>query len=261
MTQPIANADQPPDYAENPTIIQGSLPPDTLRLAGRSIHSATFRDADAPGLYELNHQIDFLRETDRLVQFTRIDYSVKNRSRDAASVPEIVPHPRHIFDLERPQAIMQEAFPYYIKSVSRSGLGSIGLKFSKIGKSVCKAWRVGRKASDKSVFEARELLFDVRPNNDVLDWIDGQEVRIAVEYSQDNMYSLNILAPMDRAMRDALVAAWCVRLWNSLAVRFHKRETWNRGEHSAFDLIQSNANNVAISLLKSNTSCRHAQLV
>ncbi|OHW90988.1 hypothetical protein CSPAE12_10423 [Colletotrichum incanum] len=226
MTQPTANADLPPEYVEDVADVHESLPPDTLRLAGRFVHSATSRDADAPGLYEINHQIDFLRETDKLVEFSRIDYSVRRGNANAASPPEVTSHPRHVFNLERPPAIVQEAFLYYIKPVSRSGLGSMGLKFSKIGKSVCKAWRVGRKANSRTDFEARELLFDVRPNNNVLDWLDGQKTRIAVEYSRDNMYSLNILVSMDQAMRDALVAAWCVRLWNGLAVQFHKRRTW-----------------------------------
>ncbi|GKT44611.1 uncharacterized protein ColSpa_04792 [Colletotrichum spaethianum] len=226
MDQLAAQADLPPEYVEDVANVHESLPPDTLRLAGRFIHSATSRDADAPGLYEINSQIDFLRETDRLVEFSRIDYSVRRRIANAVSLPEIISHPRHVFNLERPTAIVQEAFLYYIKPVSRSGLGSIGLKFSKIGKSVCKAWRVGRKASNRNEYEARELLFDVRHNNDVLDWLDGQNTRIAVEYSKDNMHSLNILVPMDQAVRDALVAAWCVRLWNTLAVQFHKRRTW-----------------------------------
>ncbi|KAK1573451.1 uncharacterized protein LY79DRAFT_525694 [Colletotrichum navitas] len=250
MTRSAANADLPPEYVADGAAVHERLPPDTLRLAGRSIHSATSRDIDAPGRYELNHQMDFLRETDRLVEFSRIDYAIRRKAgrnaaaaaAAAASVPEITSQPRHAFNLERPPAILQEAFPYYIKPVSRSGLGNIGLKFTRIGKSLCKAWRVGRrratggKEHDTLEYEARELLFDVRRNNDVLDWFDGAKNRLAVEYSRDDMYSLNVLVPMDQAMRDALVASWCVKLWNDLAVKFHERRTWKHCESDAFGL-------------------------
>ncbi|EFQ35732.1 uncharacterized protein GLRG_10887 [Colletotrichum graminicola M1.001] len=247
MARSAANADLPPEYAADGAAVRERLPPDTLRLAGRSIHSATSRDMDAPGRYELNHQMDFLRETDRLVEFSRIDYAIKrqaggNAAAAASSVPEITSQPRHAFNLERPPAILQEAFPYYIKPVSRSGLGNIGLKFTRIGKSVCKAWRVGRRRAtsgkdrDTLEYEARGLLFDVRRNNDVLDWFDGAKNRVAVEYSNDNMYSLNVLVPMDQAMRDALVASWCVKLWNDLAVKFHERRNWKHGKSDVFGL-------------------------
>ncbi|KAK2017046.1 hypothetical protein LZ32DRAFT_577655 [Colletotrichum eremochloae] len=243
MTRPAANADLPPAYVADGAAVRERIPPDTLRLAGRSIHSATSRNIDAPGRYELNHQMDFLRETDRLVEFSRIDYAIRRQAggNAPASVPEITSQPRHAFNLERPPAILGEAFPYYIKPVSRSGLGTIGLKFARIGKSVCKAWRVGRKAAsgkeyETPEYEARGLLFDVRRNNDVLDWFDGEKTRVAVEYSRDDIYSLNILVPLDQAMRDALVASWCVKLWNDLAVRFHKRLTWKEGKPAAFDL-------------------------
>ncbi|OHF00703.1 3',5'-bisphosphate nucleotidase [Colletotrichum orchidophilum] len=204
MAESHANPDLPPDYAADAAAVQEGIPPDTLRLAGRYIHSANSRNIDAPGIFEINHQIDFLRETDTLVEFSRIDYSIKKRAYDSGLAPEIVSNPRHIFNLERPPAIIQEAFPYYIKPTSRSGLGSIGLKFLKIGKSECKAWLVGRKANNRIEYEARELLFDVRRNNEVFDWLDRNGSRLAVEEAQAGMYSLNILVSLDRAMRDAL---------------------------------------------------------
>ncbi|KAK1981122.1 hypothetical protein LZ30DRAFT_593363 [Colletotrichum cereale] len=271
MTHPAANADLPPEYVADGAAVRESLPPDTLRLAGREIHSATSRDVDAPGRYELNHQMDFLRETDRLVEFSRVHYAIRRHgggnAAAGASVLEVTSQPRHAFNLERPPAILQEAFPYYIKPVSRSGLGNIGLRFTKIGKSVCKAWRVGRKAAsgteyEAPEYEARGLLFDVRRNNDVLDWFDGEKTRVAVEYARDNMYSLNVLVPMDQAMRDALVAAWCVKLWNDLAVKFHQRRTWKDRESPALFSICLGGNTVLIwtRCFKADTSCRHAQL-
>ncbi|KAK2059666.1 hypothetical protein LY76DRAFT_511661 [Colletotrichum caudatum] len=232
MTRSAANADLPPEYAADGAAVRERLPPDTLRLAGRSVHSAASRSVDAPGRYELNHQMDFLRETDRLVEFSRVDYAIRRQAAAGGgpAVPEITSQPRHAFNLERPPAILQEAFPYYAKPVSRSGLGSIGLRFTKIGKSVCKAWRVGRRRRAASAYEARGLLFDVRRNNDVLDWFDGAGARVAVEYARDGIYSLDVLVAMDQAMRDALVASWCVKLWNDLAVKFHRRRTWKDGE-------------------------------
>ncbi|KAH8422097.1 hypothetical protein JMJ77_0000700 [Colletotrichum scovillei] len=178
MAQVDTNPDLPPDYSVDAGTVSENLPPDTLRLAGRFVHSANTRNVDAPGIFEINHQIDFLRETDRLVEFSRIDYSIKKRSDESNRLPEIVSNSRHIFNLERPPAILQETFPYFIKPTSRSGLGSIGLKFLKIGKSECKAWLVGRrKASDRTeYYEARELLFDVRRNNQVFDWLDERHV-------------------------------------------------------------------------------------
>ncbi|KAK7457727.1 hypothetical protein Landi51_01860 [Colletotrichum acutatum] len=259
MAQIDTNQDLPPDYTVDAGTVSENLPPDTLRLAGRFVHSANTRNADAPGIFEINHQIDFLRETDRLVEFSRIDYSIKRRLNESNHLPEIVTNSRHIFNLERPPAILQETFPYYIKPTSRSGLGSIGLKFLKVGKSECKAWLVGRrKASDRTeYYEARELLFDVRRNNQVFDWLDGNGTRIAVEESKSGMYSLNILVSLDRAMRDALAAVWCTRLWYVRAVLFHKKRTWKDSKHLILPYRDLNG---GFAYLTSTRETHHANL-
>ncbi|KAF9878668.1 hypothetical protein CkaCkLH20_03568 [Colletotrichum karsti] len=238
MSQPTTiGAALPPEYSADPASVKETLPPDTLRFAGRFIHSATSVNAES-GLYEINCQIDFLRETDRKVEFSRIDYKLNRRGAGAAaadstttSAPEIVAYPKHAFNIERPPLVLQEPFAYYLRPVSRSGLGLIGIRFAKVGKSLCKAWHVRRKAGSVSEYEMRELLFDARMNNKVVDWLDGSGARLAVEEARDGMYSLNILTPLDRAQRDALVATWCVRRWEMKAVEFHQKRTWRDRKH------------------------------
>ncbi|KAI8185212.1 hypothetical protein KHU50_013305 [Colletotrichum sp. SAR 10_65] len=204
------SASLPPEYTEDASDVQETLQPDTLRRADRFIHSANSAETDS-GVYETNREIDSLRENDRKIEFSRIDYSLKRRGgRDSTAAPEIVAHPKHVFNIERPPLVVQEPFSYYIRAVSRSGIGAVGVRFSKIGKgSICKAWLVKRKLNATSDWEAKELLFDVRINNDVCDWMDDSGRRLAVEESRDGINSLNILVPMERAMRDALVATWC----------------------------------------------------
>ncbi|KAF6842759.1 hypothetical protein CMUS01_02752 [Colletotrichum musicola] len=228
MSQPTS-ATLPPEYAADAGAVVEALPPDTLRLAGRFIHSASSTGANSAGLYEINHQIDFLRETDRKVEFSRIDYVLKRQAPGSAaaaagSAPQIVSRAKRVFDLERPPAVVQEPFAYYLRPASQSALGTVGVKFAKIGGSACKAWRVRRKVD--GTHEPRGVLFDVRPNNDVLDWLDGDGTRLAVEETRDDMHSLTVLVPLERARRDALVAVWCVRRWEEKATEFHRKRSW-----------------------------------
>ncbi|KAF0331189.1 hypothetical protein GQ607_001497 [Colletotrichum asianum] len=231
------SASLPPEYTEDASDVQETLPPDTLRRADRFIHSANSAEADC-GVYETNREIDSLRANDRKIEFSRIDYSLKRRSgssgRYSTAAPEIVAHPKHVFNIERPPLVVQEPFAYYIRAVSRSGIGAVGVRFSKIGKgSICKAWLVKRKLNATSDWEAKELLFDVRINNDVCDWIDDSGRRLAVEESRDGINSLNILVPLERAMRDALVATWCVRRWECKALEYHQKRTWKESESTS----------------------------
>ncbi|EQB50623.1 hypothetical protein CGLO_09928 [Colletotrichum gloeosporioides Cg-14] len=218
------SASLPPEYTEDASDVQETLQPDTLRQADRFIHSANSAEADS-GVYETNREIDSLRENAR-----RGGYG----GRDSTAAPEIVAHPKRVFNIERPPLVIQEPFAYYIRSVSRSGIGAIGVRFSKIGKgSICKAWLVKRKLNATSDWEAKELLFDVRINNDVCDWMDDSGGRLAVEESRDGINSLNILVPLERAMRDALVATWCVRRWECKALEYHQKRTWKESESTS----------------------------
>lgn len=241
MSQPTS-ATRPPEYAADAGAVQEALQPDTLRLAGRFVHSASAAGEDAAGLYEINHLIDFLRETDRKVEFSRIDYSLKRQptsdsagTTPAGSAPQIVSRTKRVFDLERPYAALQEPFAYYLRPASQSALGTMGVRFAKIGKSACKAWRVRRNRDGEH--EARGLLFDVRPNNDMLDWLDGEGTRLAVEETREDMHSLTVLVPLERARRDALAAVWCVRLWQERAVEFHQKRSWKDGESDDSPLV------------------------
>ncbi|TEA21355.1 hypothetical protein C8034_v007723 [Colletotrichum sidae] len=232
MSQPTTSTTLPPEYSADAANVQETIPPETLRFAGRFIHSANSANADSAGLYEINHQLDFLRETDRKVEFNRINYTFKRRPNNPASDPDIVATPKQVFTIERPPPVVQDPFAFYLWPSSRSSFGTLAVRFAKIGKSVCKAWRVRRKPKSVSEYEARELVFDVRPNNQVLDWLDGNGERIAVEELKDDMRSLNIMVPMERAQRDALVATWCSRLWEKQAVLFHHKRTWRDSEDS-----------------------------
>uniref|UniRef100_L2FTT8 Uncharacterized protein n=1 Tax=Colletotrichum fructicola (strain Nara gc5) TaxID=1213859 RepID=L2FTT8_COLFN len=208
------SASLPPEYTEDASDVQETLQPDTLRRADRFIHSANSAETDS-GVYETNREIDSLRENDRKIEFS-----------------QIVAHPKHVFNIERPPLVVQEPFAYYIRAVSRSGIGAVGVRFSKIGKgSICKAWLVKRKLNATRDWEAKELLFDVRMNNDVCDWMDDSGRRLAVEESRDGINSLNILVPLERAMRDALVATWCVRRWECKALEYHQKRTWKERKH------------------------------
>ncbi|KAF7541734.1 hypothetical protein G7Z17_g11902 [Cylindrodendrum hubeiense] len=224
------------DSANNEvTIDKQTLGPATLYIAGRFVHSS---DPEAPPLYEFSHSVGFLRDSDRTVKVERVDQIV----RDHNGTPRVQTRNRHLFDLRHPTAGEFPTFEYHAESTSRRALCSLGIAtfrsksglLARVGKTKGKGYRVHRavRGADRR-HEAREVIFTAAPSRDRavgFEWSDGEGHLLAREVETDELMSLVVTAEMGAPLRDALVAAWVLRVWWELAKGNYQSNRWEHSE-------------------------------
>ncbi|KAM0425139.1 hypothetical protein ACHAPT_009700 [Fusarium lateritium] len=222
----------PPDYAETDlpsyeTITNTAsaavpptrdiLGPATLYISGRFIYST---DPQAPPLYEFSHSIGYLHDTDRTVRVERVDPVVKT----SAGTQQVVLRNRHLFDLRHPTAAEFPNFVYHAEAATRRVLCSFGASTFRVGGLLRhgKGYRFERavRGADRKL-EPQDALFEVNPSRDKAvgyEWRDAQGELIAREVD-DEMASMSLVitAEMSVDMRDALAAAWIIRIWWDLS--------------------------------------------
>jgi hypothetical protein len=237
MAQPATSSDMPPEYSQaDPASVPAPddiCQPLTLRLADRFIHTA--ESHDSPALYELSLGVDTLREHHREVTIERLEYRVRGAS---AGEPQLASRKRLIFTLTRPAEITAPAFPYYLESESRQSIGNLGLKNLKPGlmrKKKIEIWKIVKDRTSQFDFVRREKLFDVKQSKERMDYewtLSVSGVIIANESDEDGLHRLQIVMTTDRMTVDALIASWCLRLWQDLADqnRIKRVKGWRDGK-------------------------------
>lgn len=212
------------------------LKPTTLYVAERFIHTA---DPRSPAAYEFSHSINFLSNTDRKVTLERLDYSVRTVNGN----PTVNTRKRTIFDLTHRTLGESPNFTFQAEAKSRTAIGSMGIEqkrkgFSRrLGYRVCRAtWGADRRLADggTTMFTASAPsgtsgAIGIAGRRSAgsgevsWEWSDGNEELVAREVTTDMLASLVITAEMTQPQRDALVAAWIMRLWWDLADGKHQR--------------------------------------
>ncbi|SPJ71233.1 uncharacterized protein FTOL_00961 [Fusarium torulosum] len=204
------------------------LGPATLYISGRFIYST---DPQETPLYEFSHSIGYLHDNDRSVKVERVDTVVKTSG-------EAAPKNRHLFDLKHPTAAEFPTFPYHAEAASRRALGSFGVSYFRSGNPLrhTKGYRFDRavKGADRKL-EPQDVLFEAcssRSKGVCYEWrgCQGEIIAREVEDEKASM-SLVITAEMSVELRDALVAAWILRIWWDLS----------KGNNHAMRLMMTNA--------------------
>lgn len=232
MALPSVSSDLPPEYSSSGPA--SMLTPDdifqpaTFRLAERFIHTAD--SSNSPALYEISVGIDGLRETHQRVMLERLDYKVRE---DVAGEPNITSRKKLIFTLSRPPDVTAPTFPYYLRSESRQTIGNLGIKkptSTLTGKKHFGVWNIAPGPTPQSDFVQREQLFDVKQGKrkgTLYEWTlvsSGQ--LIATDSEKDGLHCLELVVAADRVTVDALVASWCLHLWQDIAQQHHKSKTF-----------------------------------
>ncbi|KND91717.1 hypothetical protein TOPH_03669 [Tolypocladium ophioglossoides CBS 100239] len=211
--------EKPPSYGDSNELEQPgddrALPPATLYVAGRFVHSD---DPQAPPLYELSHSVGFLSDNDRVVRLERLDYTV----RQYQGTPQVSTRARHVYDLTHPTLATSPTFAYHAEATSRRSLCSFGMEsFRARTLSSAKGYRVHRAARGPDHrLVGREELFTAVPARDeavVFEWYDARGGLLARETDNGELLSLLVSAEMGPRERDALVAAWILRVWWEMA--------------------------------------------
>lgn len=215
---------EPPSYepAGTPNVPSPTdlLKPTTLYVAERFIHTA---DPQAPPAYEFSHSVNFLSNTDRKVTVERLDYSV----RTVNGGPALSTRKRTLFDLTHRTPGEMPNFAFQAESKSRTTAGSMGIEQRREGFRRRLGYRVCRAAwgADRRLADAGTTLYTASAPSGggggdgavSWEWSDEKEQLLAREVTNDMLASLVITAEMSQAQRDALVAAWIMRLWWDLA--------------------------------------------
>ncbi|KAF4966563.1 hypothetical protein FSARC_5805 [Fusarium sarcochroum] len=193
------------------------LGPATLYISGRFVYST---DPQAPPIYEFSHSIGYLHDNDRSVKVERVDSVVKT----SGGLSQVVPRNRHLFDLKHPTAAEFPTFAFHAEAATRRALCNFGVSFFRSGNILrqTKGYRFERatKGADRKL-EPQELLLEAhssRSKGVAYEWRDVQGEIIAREVEDEKAsMSLVITAEMSAELRDALVAAWILRIWWELA--------------------------------------------
>lgn len=248
------------------SIEDDSIAPGTLHLAERFVYNAN--SSDSPPLYELSHSISFLRETDRKVELERLDYSVRRggASSTSAAGPQVNTRKKHLYNLHHPPEIVSPTFPYYLESASRQTVGNLNIQKTSSSGSSRRRFAVSKlvTSSARDVdFRQTETLFTIQrgqKKSTSYEWsLASTKQMIAVDSEEQGLYRLEIVMAADRMTVDALVAAWCLRIWQDLAESNHHPGGWKNCESFQNCLVKmwSTANDPSTQQLRG--SCKHGQ--
>ncbi|KAI0888171.1 uncharacterized protein GGS22DRAFT_94154 [Annulohypoxylon maeteangense] len=195
------------------------LAPETLVLRGQAVVSGT---DTAKMLYRMNWNITSIPQKSSSVIFERVKDDLLLENEDPTPTKQ---RDEHIFYLAHPAGAkyQKETPEYYLTSVSPESLGNISLETSKPGFRKTEfrmLLSAGRTWSDKPLFEEdAETLFEVKPKwmSSRYTWTNRTDEQVAYEDKKEDERILVTLVSMERKLRDALVATWCLRLWYETA--------------------------------------------
>ncbi|KAI5457113.1 hypothetical protein BGZ63DRAFT_395452 [Mariannaea sp. PMI_226] len=206
--------------------------PVTLYVAGRFIHT---NDHSSPPLYEFSHSIGFLSDADRTVSVHRIDQIVTSRQ----GRPVVQDRKRHLFDLKHPTKGEYANFKFQAEVASRRALCCLGISafhprrslLSSLGNAKRKGYWVHRavRGADRRL-EEKDVVFGAAPSRDRavgFEWRDAEGELLAREVETNELMSLVVTAELTTATRDALVAAWMLRLWYELSQGNYRENKWD----------------------------------
>jgi hypothetical protein len=224
------NYDPPPYSAGDEEGVDELVEPTILVLEGRSIHAES---AASPPLYALSHDITKLTESDSLVEFERLDRTIRT---GANEVPRTVCRNRHIYDLKHLPPVISPNFAFVLGAVSRRCcVGNVGFRKSARPGQDFKAVRTKPVRSDNfpKGYHARrpseqevDQIFGVKRRRETYEWHTTDKRLVAVEDGQDDQQRLVITAPLERMVLDALVGCWCLRLWHGNTERQKAGQQW-----------------------------------
>ncbi|KAL9942207.1 hypothetical protein D7B24_003733 [Verticillium nonalfalfae] len=234
---PSASSDNGlPPYADTASTVQDDvIPPETLLLAGTTIHSTA--SITSPPLYELSLALGHLTPSHQKVELSRLDYHVRRAGASAATAgdrgPEVAARQKHLYNLSRPTAIMQSNFPFYLESVRRSNLGHVGFKkrHKMAGSTEYRALRVTRPNGVAGELKGGDVLFSIKATAaGRWEWREGEKggPLLAYDTYEDGIVRLQIVEPMAQSRRDALVGTWCLRVWWDLVASKEPLLTWEQ---------------------------------
>lgn len=226
-----------PDYESSvgaPPAYEEEAQPATLTLNSDTISS------NGTPVYTISRSLTTVQQQSSSIRLERIE-SIAPEKPDSSASPDTSNN--LIFYLVHPvNARYQKDKPPYYATSSQSGLGNIVFDIQK--KTMSKPeYKVllnqGRTASSDPLFADNPttiLTAKFGLMGGKLSWIDSNGRTVArEEQTSDKKQQLNITTSLKVELRDALVAAWCLKVWSDVA---ESREAKKDGEWIySFDIL------------------------
>lgn len=214
---PVLNVEPPPSYTGAVAPQQSSLvPPETLILRGNAIHSGSA--ASSAQLYELSHAMGEVREFHNAVQLSRLDHRPRSTPHAGSAPPDLATTKKRVYTLTRPPPITSPPFFYYLEAAS-GAVGDVGLEpYSRFRSSGYRVYKTTR-AKGPGEMRALGVLYVARSRGGGrYDWREGRDDGRVLAYESfgTGFCQLQVVEGLERGWRDALVGAWCLRLWQEV---------------------------------------------
>lgn len=225
--------DSPPAYDHLETgEADALLQPVILVIEGRLIYAES---AQSKPLFEVSQDISKLSHAYSTHSLARLDHVVRDRPGQG---PRVYQRTRHIYNLKHVSPAISPNYLFQIEATSRAAVvRHLALRKSHIpwqGSRIVMAAEEaetsglpkGYKAARNNLVELGHL-FEMRCRNRKYEWVTADDSRrVAVEEDEaDGQHKLIVMAPLPRNRMDALVASWCLRLWQGNCEAKPKPET------------------------------------
>jgi len=216
--------ESPPTYTES-GLTNDVWEPTILVLNKTTIHRES---TTSPALYRLSRAVSAITAATKIVEFERIEHTVKTKLASNDLEPVVKPRSRHIYNLRywrRPTGLSALIVGWTvpdirIQSVSRSGtLGHLGLKRPRFQQKTelkvypmdisgdVVSWLPSSSKNTKPVFQ-------IQRKDGKSTWKDGDNRVIATEdLDGEDQHKLIITVSLHQEIVDALVALWCALIW------------------------------------------------
>ncbi|KAL1838632.1 hypothetical protein VTJ49DRAFT_2469 [Mycothermus thermophilus] len=263
---PTAGRDDPPPYemravtaAPEPDEV---LPPATFVIHGRFIYPmahpispSTGGEPDSVPAYQLSRAIHLHDQGAEDIEFSRMDPRVRTA---ADGTPEINSRAKDIYTLHHRRPLVYSGVPFsaHIEPHSRKTLGRVGIKKTAVFQL---GYRAVQELTDDELGARKRQGLPVPKKNDYFwslrergagskdwKWIDPKGVVVANQIREpvpgsdtkagaqgdggdmegEEVHKLEVLVPLTRRKRDALVALWCLWMLHIHIEECKPRKTW-----------------------------------
>ncbi len=238
-------AEEPPAYNPSPYPDPSEiLPPCRLVLHGRFVYPLLpSGEPDSEPFYQLSRAIHVLTRATDTIDFARLDFRV--RTGDGG--PSVSKRAKDVYVLRHQNPLLYAGIPFSARLLpqSRKTVGEVSIEKSPVFRHGYRAMsvvseeeRVTVESRGGKVRTGQYHFVMVEEKGGMWLWKDPAGVLVARQTREEPaveggeaLYSLEVLVPLSRRLRDGLVALWCLWMWHIHIETSTPRKTWEDREY------------------------------
>ena len=246
-------AEEPPAYNSSPYPDPSEiLPPCRLVLHGRFIYPLlSSGEPDSEPLYQLSRAIHVLTRATDTIDFARLDFRVRPSTSADDGGPSVSKRAKDVYVLRHQNRLLYAGIPFSARLLpqSRKTVGEVSIEKSPVFRHGYRAMSVVSEEERVAVerkggkVKTGEYHFVMREEKSGMWlWKDPAGALVAKQKREkpvveggEAVYSLEVLVPLSRRLRDALVALWCLWMWHIHIEESTPRKTWEDREYLFVD--------------------------